>query len=120
VASDRSDAEDRGVDRLLIAWTRPYHLTAAEADAWAQEAAARVAAAAGVRRAELMSLGTASVRHPCDGAWLLELQLGPDDDAHRIANGAPCAEMLLDLRLLGVQPRVALAERGVVLQANRG
>jgi hypothetical protein len=119
VAADCSVADDRGVARLLITWTRPYHLTADEADAWAQEAAARLAAAAGVRRAELMSLATVSVRHPCDRAWLLELQLGHDDDPYRIANGAPCAEMLLDLRLLGMQPRVALARRGVLLQADR-
>lgn len=119
MATDRSDADDLGVARLLITWTRPYHLTADEAEAWAREAAERVVAAAGVSRAELMSLGTASVRHPCGRAWLLELELG-GDDGRRIANGAACVELLLDLRLLGAQPQVALAERGVVLRADRG
>jgi hypothetical protein len=105
-------AHDVAVARLMILWTRPFHLTAAEAERWARDEVRALLAADTVRRAELTRLESASARHGSDWDWLLELEI--DLPARDTVDHGPCAEWLGDLRLLGMRPRVFLAAERVL------
>jgi hypothetical protein len=105
--------------RVLVLWTRPYHLSAEEAERWAQAEAARLLEHRGVERADLTRLTSASEHHPGGWDWLLELHLADDADHGACADDDPCAEWLADLRVLGTHPAVLLAERPIGL-ANDG
>ena len=89
--------------RVLVLWTRPYHLSAEEAERWAQAEAVRLLRHAGVERAELTRLASAS--EPDHGACA-------DDD--------PCAEWLSELQVLGTQPAVLLADSAIALAGADG
>lgn len=110
--------DDGGMARVLVLWTRPYHLSADEAQAWAREEASSLLSLKGVAHAELTRLQSASERHPRGWDWMLELHFAPGADPHASANGAPCAEWLADLRLLGLRPAVLLAAGGIALRAE--
>jgi hypothetical protein len=101
------------VARLVILWTRPYHLTAEEAATWAQQEVGRLLAVDAVRCAELTRLRSASLRHSRDWDWMLEIHLSPGATAEACLDAAAFAEWLSDLRLLGMRPSVLLAEDGI-------
>jgi hypothetical protein len=96
--------------RLVVLWTRPYHLSAEEADAWTYREVARLLGLDGVARVELTRLQSASTNHPREWDWMLELQLHDGVDAHACVDAPACAEWLGDLRLLGMRPAVMLVE----------
>jgi hypothetical protein len=96
--------------RLVILWTRPYHLSAEEADAWTCRETARLLEFDGVARAELSRLQSAPVGHPRPWDWMLELHLHDGVDGHACVDEPVCAEWLGDLRLLGMRPAVVLVE----------
>ena len=102
----RPVAHDDRVARLLIFWTRPRHLSVAEADAWARGELRKVTGLETVERAELTRLRTASERLGCPHDWMLELHLAPGADPSECVNAGACAEWLGDLRLLGMKPAV--------------
>jgi hypothetical protein len=101
--------------RLVVLWTRPYHLSAEEADAWARREAASLLALAGVERAELTRLDSASTRHAAEWDWMLELHLREGADGRVCGEAREFADWLLDLRLLGMRPTVMLVERPTAL-----
>jgi hypothetical protein len=104
----------RSVARLVILWTRPYHLTAEEAQTWARQEVGRLLAVNAVRCAELTLLRSASLRHSRDWDWMLEIYLTPGATTDDCVNAAAFAEWLSDLRLLGMRPSVLLADNGIV------
>jgi hypothetical protein len=104
----------RSVARLVILWTRPYHLTAEEATTWAQQEVGRLLAVDSVGHAELTRLRSVSLRHPRDFDWMLEIRVPSGATAHECVNAAAFAEWLSDLRLLGMRPSVLLADDGIV------
>jgi hypothetical protein len=87
------------VARLLIFWTHPRHLSAAEADAWARGELRKVTGLAAVERGELTRLRTASERLGCPHDWMLE--------------------WLADRRLLGMQPAVVAVDSSGSPQESR-
>jgi hypothetical protein len=95
--------------RLVVLWTRPYHLSAEEVDSWTRREAAHLLALAGVARAELTRLSGG------DWDWMLELHLRDGADGHACAEDAAFEDWLLDLRLLGMRPTVVLVEDTTVL-----
>ena len=106
-------ADDVGVTRLLVLWSSPHHLSAAEADRWVRAEVRALRAADAVRSARLTRVESASPRQPCDWRWLLELELtGPVRDC---VERGPCAEWLGDLRLLGMRPAVVVAAEAIAL-----
>jgi hypothetical protein len=54
----------------------------------------------------------ASSRYPRPWAWLCELHLTDDADAHACTEHPVCTEWLMDLRLLGIRPTLAVLEAG--------
>jgi hypothetical protein len=96
--------------RLVVLWTRPYHLSVEEADAWARREAAGLLALAGVARAELTRLDTAATRHAAEWDWMLELHLREGVDRHACAEQPAFVDWLLDLRLLGMRPTVVVVD----------
>jgi hypothetical protein len=103
--------------RVLILWTGPDPFSAEEAEAWALGEARRLLTLRAVERAELTRLASASEHHPRGWDWLLELHLAADAHCPDCADAGPCAQWLADLRLLGLQPTVLVADRGIVLPA---
>ncbi len=104
--------------RVLVFWTRPYHLSAEQAELWALEEASRLLALDAVERAELTHLASASERHPHGWDWMLELHLAAHAQHAGFADGAPCAEWLADLCLLGLRPVAFLADGSVAPPAK--
>ena len=110
----RSSApDDVGVARLLVLWSRPHHLSAEEAERWARDELRGVAAAAGIRSAELRRLEAASPRYSGDWQWLLELEI--DGPVRECVENGPCGDWLADLRLLGIKAEVVLAAEAIEL-----
>ena len=99
----------------MIFWIRPYHLSAAEAEASARHEVGRLLTIEGVRSAELTRLGNASSRHTRDWDWMLELHLAAGVDGQACVDDKACAEWLGDLRLLGMRPSVLLAAGGTTV-----
>jgi hypothetical protein len=102
-----------GVARLVILWTRPYHLNAEEAEEWARQETGRLMAVDAVRHADVTRVRSASLHHSCDWDWMLEIHLSPGATAEACLDAAAFAEWLSDLRLLGMRPSVLLAEDGI-------
>jgi hypothetical protein len=100
---------DGGVARLLIFWTQPQHLSAAEADAWVRGELRKLTGLAAVERAELARL-SGSERFGSPHDWMLELHLTPGAVPSDCVEAQPCAEWLGDLRLLGMSPTVVVAD----------
>jgi hypothetical protein len=101
---------DHGMDRLLILWTQPQHLSAAEADAWVRREVRKVTGLAGIERAELTRLRSGLERFGAPHDWMLELHLAPGAAPAACVEAQPCAEWLGDLRLLGMRPAVLVAD----------
>ncbi len=108
----------RAVARVLVLWTRPYHLSVEEAQSWALEEVSRLMSLDVVERAELTRLQCASRRHPRGWDWMLELHLAESAERESCADAAPCAQWLADLSQLGLRPAVLLAEGGIALKAE--
>ena len=96
-------------------WTRPYHLSAAEARDWACTHVSGLAGLEMVRRAELTPVRAVSRRHPVDCEWMLELHLVPGRDARELVDEPASADWLLDLQQLGMRPRIILVDGGIAL-----
>jgi hypothetical protein len=115
-AARRTD--DVRVPRLLVLWSRPSHLTDEEADGWARSEVRALLAGDAVTKAELTRLESASPRHRGDWGWLLALELAVP--AAEFVEHGRCAELLGDLRLLGMRPAVMLAAGAVDLNREDG
>jgi hypothetical protein len=98
------------VARLLIFWTQPHHLSAAEADAWVRGELRKINGLAGVERADLTRLRSGSERFGAPHDWMLELHLAPGAAPAACVEAQPFAEWLGDLRLLGMSPAVVVAD----------
>ena len=110
------DDEDAGghaacVSRVVITGVRPQHLSRAEARVWMHSELAKFAALPGVESV-FLSCAQASDRHPRQWAWLCELQLAEGVDGHACADHPLCTEWLMDLRLLGMRPALAVLDDG--------
>src|SRR5262245_27471571 len=101
--------------RVLVAWSRPHHLSADEAERWARTEVQRLLAGAAVGAARLTRLESASPRLGCAWDWLAELEITVPAG---IDAGA-CADWLADLRLLGMQPVVMLAASAIDLREEQ-
>jgi hypothetical protein len=99
--------DDVRVQRVLVLWSRPSHLTDEEADGWAREEVRGLLAVDAVMSAELTRLESASPRHGGHSGWLLALEVAVP--AVEFVEHGRCAEWLGDLRLLGMRPAVMLA-----------
>ena len=105
------------VDRLIVMWLDPMHLTRGEGEAWVREETGRLLAFAGIERLELARLDRASGSHSRAWDWLLEVRLS--SDAGWVEEPL-FTEWLADLRLLGMRPVVLRVCESTVLSRDGG
>jgi hypothetical protein len=91
---------------------RPSALTKAEAARWVREQAAELAAAATVDRVQLIRLQTPAVPGGGDSEWLIEMHYPSAEAATCAARDRVCRELVADLHLLGMRPRLVVADAG--------
>lgn len=101
--------------RLMLFVCRPYFLPAKEARDWMRELAAPLATM-GAERVELVRLGAPGVHSGSDCEWLIEMRYARVEDAARAARNVVCRDLVADLRLLGMRPRVVVADSGEPVQ----
>jgi hypothetical protein len=99
------------VSRVLITGSQPQHLTAAQADRWLRSELGELRALPGVESIVLSRVQTAP-RHVRPWAWLCELHLTDGADAQACVEHPVCRDWLLDLRLLGMRPALAVLDSG--------
>jgi hypothetical protein len=106
------------VARLLVFFRHPYHLPRADAQAWLRGELEAVVRRDGLEGATLTRLGNPSPRWTRSFDWLVEFRL--DEGLHRAAlgRGGACAELLADLRLLGMEPAIALADASEAIELH--
>ena len=75
-----------------------------------REQAVPLARAGTVERVELIRLGTPALHGGADCEWLIETYYEQAEDAARAARSRSCRELVADLRLLGMQPRLVVAD----------
>jgi hypothetical protein len=98
------------VPRLLVICRHPYHLRREEAQGWLTQELEAV-----LRRDELPGARLTRLRNPSSqssscGDWLVEFRLETGASSRALVRGAAFAELVADLRLLGMAPMVALAD----------
>jgi hypothetical protein len=98
-----------GVPRVLLTWSRPTHLSEAEAASWARATVERLTVVPDVSAVSLTRVAGAEA-HARPGDWVCELHVCEGADALACVSHAACVEGLLDLRLLGMQPAVAILD----------
>ena len=109
---DPRPAEQAGlVSRVVITGSQPQHLSAAEAHTWLRSELANLRALPGVESV-VLTRSQRSARHPMPWAWLCELHLSDGADPHACAEHRVCADWIMDLRLLGMRPEIAILAAG--------
>jgi hypothetical protein len=96
---------------------RPFHLSEEEAAHWMRERAGPLAIASAVDRVELIRLQAPAVRGVADCEWLIEMHCERGEDAARAARDDACRDLIADLRLLGMQPRLVIADGSLLLES---
>jgi hypothetical protein len=105
----RSPSIER-VARLLLFVRRPAVLSDSEAADWMREQAEPLARASSVDRVELIRLRAPGSHEVADCEWLIEMHCERGEDAARAARDDACRDLVADLRLLGMQPRLVVAD----------
>ena len=98
------------VARLMLFVRRPYVLSQEEASRWMREQATPLATTNGVERVELIRLQTPALGGGADCEWLIEMHCPCREDAARAARDTACRDLVADLRLLGMHPRLVVAD----------
>jgi hypothetical protein len=98
------------VARLLLFVGRPSALSEREAVRWMREQVAPLAEIEAVSRVEVTRLQAPALRGASDWQWLIEMYCERGEDAVRAARDEACRDLVADLRLLGMQPSLVLAD----------
>jgi hypothetical protein len=98
------------VARLLLFVGRPNALSEREAVRWMREQVAPLARIEPVSRVEVTRLQAPALRGGRDWQWLIEMYCERGEDAARAARDQVCRDLVADLRLLGMQPSLVLAD----------
>jgi hypothetical protein len=96
--------------RLLLLVGRPNALSDSEAVRWMREQVVPLAEIEPVCRVEVTRLQSPTLRGGRDWQWLIEMYCEQRDDAARAARDEACRDLMADLRLLGLQPSLILAD----------
>jgi hypothetical protein len=96
---------------VLITGGQPQHLSQSEAESWLRGELEALQALPGVQHV-ILSRVSGSPDHPCPWAWVCELHLAADADGATCVEHPVCSEWLMDLRLLGMRPAVAVLGPG--------
>jgi hypothetical protein len=104
------------VPRLLVLCRHPYHLHRREAQAWLSEQVETVLHRDELQVATLTQLRSPSSQSSSGGDWLVEFQLHTGASSMALSRGGALAELVADLRLLGMAPMVALADESEAVE----
>jgi hypothetical protein len=96
---------------VLITGGHPHHLSPSEAQSWLRTEIEALHALPGVQHVVLTPVA-GSPRCPRPWAWVCELHLAAGADGATCVEHPVCAEWLMDLRLLGMRPAVAVLGPG--------
>jgi hypothetical protein len=96
--------------RLMLFVRRPYTLSQEEASRWMREQVTPLATTNGIERVDLIHLETPALRGGANCEWLIEMHCRCGEDAARAARDRACRDLVADLRLLGMQPRLVVAD----------
>ena len=98
-------AAQDGRVRVLVLWNACRGASPEEDARWVKEESAKLRQCEDVLDVALHQVESASLRHPRQWEWCLELRV-PDSAANAVVRHPTCAEFLSDLRLLGTRPSV--------------
>jgi hypothetical protein len=101
-------AQAGDVPRVIITGDQPQHLSREESEAWLRSQLLNLRTLPGVESIVLTEVSS-SRQYPRACAWVCELHV---TDAQACAAHPLCTEWLMDLRLLGMSPRLAILEHG--------
>jgi hypothetical protein len=96
---------------MIVLCERPRQLGAHEALAWLHKAMREVTDREAVARVQVTELENVSMGWARSWDWLIEVQVADSASARRLVAETPWGSLLADLRLLGMRPSVALADR---------
>jgi len=102
--------DDRAIVRLMLFVRRPYHLSEQEADNWLHGQAASLARTATVQSVHVSRIHSPGSDGGRDWDWLIEMYCQDAEAAGQAARAEACRDLMADLRLLGMQPRLVLAD----------
>jgi hypothetical protein len=109
--------DDRAIVRLMLFVRRPYHLSEQEGDAWMHGQAVPLAQAATVESVHVSRLHGPGPQGGHDWDWLIEMHCEDAEAARQAARAEACRDLVADMRLLGMQPRLVLADAGRPLES---
>jgi hypothetical protein len=89
---------------------RPYHLSDQEADGWMRSQAGAIADVEPVTRVEVSRLRSAAGGAGGSWDWMIEIHCDGAEAAGRAARAEALRDLVGDLRLLGMRPRLVLAD----------
>jgi hypothetical protein len=92
--------------RILVLWSPCRGVTPGDDAAWARSHTERLSGGDGVAAMALHPVASAAMRHPQPHSWCLEVRLAQGRAPHEVIRLRPFADLLADLRLLGMQPSV--------------
>ena len=95
---------------MLVLCRHPYHLHREDAQAWLRQGLEHVVRRDGLDGATLTRLANPSPGCTRSFDWLVELRLDERLYTAALGRGGACAELLADLRQLGMAPAIALAD----------
>ena len=96
--------------RLLVICRQPYHLRRQDAETWLAQEVETV-----LRRDKLQGARLTRLRNPTSETsssceWLIEFCVETGASSSALGRGGALRELVADLRLLGMQPTVVLAD----------
>jgi hypothetical protein len=101
--------------RLVLLAQCPPNLDGEHTEAWLRRELDAMVGKPGVRRVSLSRLETVSIHFARSWDWLIEMECAAIDDAVRATTNSAFKDLFGDLRLIGMRPTLALANRPVEL-----
>jgi hypothetical protein len=101
--------------RLVLLAQSPPHLDGDQTEAWLRRELDALVGKPGVLRVSLSRLESVSIRFARSWDWLIEMECAAAEDAVRATSNSAFRDLYGDLRLIGMRPSLALANRPVEL-----
>ena len=101
--------------RLVLLAESPPHLDGDQTEAWLRKELDALVGKPGVLRISLSRLESVSLRFARSWDWLIEMECAAAEDAVRATTNSAFRDLYGDLRLIGMRPALALANRPVEL-----
>jgi hypothetical protein len=104
--------------RLVLLAQSPPHIDGGQTEAWLRRELRGLVGKPGVERVSLSRLESVSIDFARSWDWLIEMECAAAEDAVRASSNSAFRDLFGDLRLIGMRPTLALANRPVELDEN--